>query len=158
MVNKLTSLNTPKTDIFNDFKDDTGAFKESLTHDVGSLLELYEATYMSVQGEVVLDDARVFTKTHLDKIAKDPLRCNFILSRHILEALERPIQKRPLRLNALRYIPFYQQQVAHNDSLLRLAKLDFNRVQSLHKKELSQLSMYTSSLSLLSFTLLLLHI
>ncbi|PWA51042.1 germacrene D synthase [Artemisia annua] len=129
-------------DIFNDFKDITGSFRESLTHDVEGLLELYEATYMSVQGEAVLDDARSFTITHLEKIAKDHLQRNSSLSRRIQEALERPIHKRLPRLNSLRYIPFYQQQVNHNKSLLRLAKLDFNRVQSLHKKELSQLSVW----------------
>ncbi|PWA58326.1 germacrene D synthase [Artemisia annua] len=128
------------SDIFNDFKDETGSFKESLTHDVESLLELYEATYMSVQGEAVLDDARAFTKAHLEKIAKDPIQCNSSLSRRILEALEQPIHRRLPRMNALRYVPFYEQQVSHNNSLLRLAKLDFNRVQSMHKKELSQLS------------------
>ncbi|KAI3794694.1 hypothetical protein L1987_37327 [Smallanthus sonchifolius] len=127
-------------DSFNYYKDDTGSFKESLTNDVLGLLDLYEAAYLRVPGEVVLDDALVFTKSHLENIAKDPLRCNSTLSRHIREALERPIRKRMPRLDALRYIPFYQQQVSHNKSLLKLAKLGFNRLQSLHKKELSQLS------------------
>nr|AGZ84811.1 germacrene D synthase [Achillea millefolium] len=127
-------------DIFNDAKDNTGSFKESLTDNVESLLELYEATYMSVQGEAVLDDAHAFAKAHLEKIANDPLQRNSFLSRRILEALEQPIHRRLPRINALRFIPIYEQQVSHNDSLLRLAKLDFNRVQSVHKKELSQLS------------------
>ncbi|KAD7478282.1 hypothetical protein E3N88_01418 [Mikania micrantha] len=125
---------------FNYYKDDTGSFKESLTNDVQGLLDLYEATYMRVRDEVVLDDALVFTKTHLENIAKDPLRCDSIVSRHIREALERPIRKRMPRLDTLRYIPFYQQQISHNKSLLKLAKLGFNRLQSLHKKELSLLS------------------
>ncbi|KAI7758232.1 hypothetical protein M8C21_018754 [Ambrosia artemisiifolia] len=125
---------------FNYYKDNTGSFKESLTNDVLGLLDLYEATYFRVQGEVILDDALVFTKTHLENIAKDPLRCNSILSKHIKDALERPIRKRLPRLGAIRYIPFYEQQVSHNKSLLKLAKLGFNRLQSLHKKELSELS------------------
>ncbi|GJV82464.1 germacrene D synthase [Tanacetum coccineum] len=127
-------------DIFNKYKDVNGLFKEPLTNDVQGLLELYEATYMRVQGEVILDEALVFTKTHLENIAKDPLQCNYDLSRHINEALERPIRKRLPRLDALRYIPFYQQQVSCRNSLLRLAKLGFNQLQSLHRKELSQLS------------------
>ncbi|KAJ0621520.1 putative germacrene-A synthase [Helianthus annuus] len=129
-----------KLDIFNKYKNKDGTFKESLTNDVEGLLELYEAAYMRVAGEVVLDDALAFTKGQLEKITKDPLRwnCTQILSRHIEEALERPIWKRLPRLEALRYIPFYEQQDAHNESLLRLAKLEFNRLQSLHKRELSQ--------------------
>ncbi|KAI7729541.1 hypothetical protein M8C21_012710 [Ambrosia artemisiifolia] len=96
---------------FNYYKDNTGSFKESLTNDVLGLLDLYEATYFRVQGEVILDDALVFTKTHLENIAKDPLRCNSILSKHIKDALERPIRKRLPRLGAIRYIPFYEQQM-----------------------------------------------
>uniref|UniRef100_A0A251VLC2 Putative terpenoid cyclases/protein prenyltransferase alpha-alpha toroid n=1 Tax=Helianthus annuus TaxID=4232 RepID=A0A251VLC2_HELAN len=129
-------------DIFNKYKDNEGCYKESLIADVQGILELYEAAYMRVPGEVVLDDALAFTKKQLQNITKDPLRwnCTHSISKHIEEALERPILKRLPRLDALRYIPFYEQQDLHNKSLLRLAKLDFNRLQSLHKKELSQLS------------------
>ncbi|KAJ9560673.1 hypothetical protein OSB04_005833 [Centaurea solstitialis] len=127
-------------DIFNKYKDKEGAFKESLTNDVESMLDLYEATYMRVEGEVILDDALVFTKTYLDDIAKDPLRSNSIISTRIYAALKQPIRKRLPRLEALRYMPFYQQFASHDASLLKLAKLGFKLLQSLHKKELSQLS------------------
>ncbi|XP_021808483.1 (-)-alpha-pinene synthase-like [Prunus avium] len=33
----------------------------------------------------------------------------------------------------------YQDEASHNETLLKLAKLDFNLVQSLHKKELSDM-------------------
>ncbi|KAM0051792.1 putative terpenoid cyclases/protein prenyltransferase alpha-alpha toroid [Helianthus debilis subsp. tardiflorus] len=137
-----------KLDIFNKYKNNDGTFKESLTNDVEGLLELYEAAYMRVAGEVVLDDALAFTKGQLEKITKDPLQwnCTQTLSRHIEEALERPIWKRLPRLEALRYIPFYEQQDSHNESLLRLAKLEFNRLQSLHKRELSQVSKWWKDL------------
>ncbi|KAI7758237.1 hypothetical protein M8C21_018759 [Ambrosia artemisiifolia] len=98
------------SDCFNYYKDNTGSFKESLTNDVEGLLDLYEAAYFRVKGEVILDDALVFTKTHLENIAKDPRRCNSTISRHIQDALERPIRKRLPRLGAIRYIPFYEQQ------------------------------------------------
>nr|XP_043610682.1 (-)-germacrene D synthase-like isoform X2 [Erigeron canadensis] len=128
------------SDVFNIYKLGDGSFKDSLTNDTECMLELYEATYMRVQGEIILDEALEFAKTHLENIAKDPLRCNNTLSRYIYEALKRPVRKRLPRLDAIRYIPFYEQQDTHNKSLLRLAKLAFNRLQSLHKKELSQLS------------------
>nr|GEU62962.1 alpha-isocomene synthase [Tanacetum cinerariifolium] len=54
------------------------------------------------------------------------------------EAMKQPVHKRLPRLEALRYIPLYQQQASCNESLLKLAKLGFNLLQSLHKKELSQ--------------------
>ncbi|KAJ9560477.1 hypothetical protein OSB04_005637 [Centaurea solstitialis] len=125
-------------DIFNNFKDEKGAFKESLTNDIQGMLDLYEATYMRVEGEIILDDALVFTRTNLGEITKDP--SNSIVSIQITEALKQPIRKRLPRLEALRYIPFYEQVPSHDESLLKLAKLGFNLLQSLHKKELSQLS------------------
>ncbi|KAF5796699.1 putative germacrene-A synthase [Helianthus annuus] len=129
-------------DIFKKYKNNDGTFKESLSSDVQGMLELYEATYLRVRGEAILDDILAFTKNQLHKITKDPLRwnCTLSLSMHIEEALERPIWKRLPRLDTVRYIPFYEQQDLHNESLVRLAKLDFNRLQSLHKKELSQLA------------------
>ncbi|KAJ0786525.1 putative (-)-germacrene D synthase [Helianthus annuus] len=127
------------SDCFNKYKDNNGNFIEPLTNDVHGILELYEAAYMRVPGEVVLDDALVFTKTHLNNIANDP-GCEVILSNHIKEALERPIRKRLPRLDALCYIPFYEHDVSHHKALLKLAKLGFNHLQSLHKKELSLLS------------------
>ncbi|KAI3726506.1 hypothetical protein L1987_66303 [Smallanthus sonchifolius] len=127
------------SDIFNIYKGKDGAFKESLGDDIDSLLELYEATYLRVPGEVILDDALVYTRGRLDDISKDPSLSNSIVSKQIQEALKQPLHKRVPRLEALRYIPFYQQQTSHNTSLLKLAKLGFNLLQSLHKKELNQI-------------------
>ncbi|KAJ9565412.1 hypothetical protein OSB04_001378 [Centaurea solstitialis] len=127
-------------DIFNKYKDANGLFDESLTNDVQGLLELYEASYMRVQGEVVLDEALVFTRYHLGNIAKDLLYTNSMLSTQIQEALKQPVLKRLPRLEAVRYIPFYQQQTSHNESLLKLAELGFNLLQSLYREELSQVS------------------
>ncbi|XP_022014902.1 beta-caryophyllene synthase isoform X1 [Helianthus annuus] len=119
--------------------DNNGKFEEFTTNDVQGMLELYEATYMRVPGEAVLDDVLVFIKSCLSKIANDP-RCDVNLSNQIKKALERPIRKRLPRLDALSYIPIYEQDISHNKSLLKLAKLGYNQLQSQHKKELSQLS------------------
>ncbi|KAI3735798.1 hypothetical protein L6452_15313 [Arctium lappa] len=127
-------------DLFKNYMDKDGAFKESLTNDVQAMLDLYEATYMRVEGEVILDNALVFTRTRLDKLSKGHLLGINIDSTKIKEALKRPIVKRLPRIQALCYIPFYQQQATPNVYLLQLAKLGFNLLQSLHKKELSQLS------------------
>ncbi|CAH1426519.1 unnamed protein product [Lactuca virosa] len=58
----------------------------------------------------------------------------------IEQALEQPLRKRLPRLEALRYIPIYQKEASHNEALLQFSMLDFNLLQSLHKKELSQIS------------------
>ncbi|KAI7757443.1 hypothetical protein M8C21_008784 [Ambrosia artemisiifolia] len=137
-------------DIFNELKDENGSFKESLTSDVQGLLDLYEATYLRVQGEAILEDAQVFTQTHLNKLANSLTKTNRTLSTHIQDALEEPIRKRLPRLEALRYIPFYEQQEFHNKSLLKLAKLGFILLQSLHKKELSQVSRWWKRLDIMT--------
>nr|GFB43029.1 amorpha-4,11-diene synthase [Tanacetum cinerariifolium] len=127
-------------DVFNKYKDENGAFKQSLANDVEGLLELYEATAMRVPGEIILEDALVFTRSHLRIIAKDTLSTNPALSTEIQRALKQPLWKRLPRIEAVHYIPFYQQQDSHNKNLLKLAKLEFNLLQSLHKEELSQMS------------------
>ena len=103
---------------------------------------MYEAAYLRVPGEVILDDALAFTKARLDDISNDPLWTNSVVSTQIIEALKQPMHKRVPRLEALRYIAFYQKQDSCNESLLKLAKLGFNLLQSLHKKELSQVYKY----------------
>ncbi|KAL8231083.1 hypothetical protein R6Q57_000861 [Mikania cordata] len=127
------------TDIFNNYKGNDGSCKEPLDGDVVGLLELYEATYLRVPGEIILDDALAFTRGRLDDLSKDLSLTNSIVSKQIKEALVQPLHKRVPRIEALRYISFYQQQPSHNKSLLKLAKLGFNLLQSLHKKELSQI-------------------
>ncbi|MFS7973245.1 putative alpha-isocomene synthase [Helianthus anomalus] len=127
------------SDIFKSYKEKGGAFKEPLESDIEGLLEFYEATYLRVPGEVILDDALTYTRGRLDDISKDPSLSNSMVSKYIQEALKQPLHKRVPRIEALRYIPFYEQQKSHNKCLLKLAKLGFNLLQSLHKKELSQI-------------------
>ncbi|MFS8018446.1 putative alpha-isocomene synthase [Helianthus anomalus] len=124
------------SDIFKSYKGKDGAFKEPLKNDIEGLLELYEAAYLRVPGEVILDEALAFTRGRLEHISKDTSLSN---SKQIQEALKQPLHKRVPRLEAVRYIPFYQQLTSHNESLIKLAKLGFNQLQSLHKKELSQI-------------------
>ncbi|XP_076937792.1 (E)-beta-farnesene synthase-like [Bidens hawaiensis] len=123
--------------IFKIHMDDNGNFKESLCDDAQGMLALYEASYMRVEGEKILDNALEFTKTHLALIEKDH-SCDSLLRTQIQHALKQPLRKRLQRLEAVRYIPIYEQEASHNEVLLKLAKSDFNVLQSLHKKELSQ--------------------
>ncbi|KAK1419331.1 hypothetical protein QVD17_28496 [Tagetes erecta] len=126
--------------IFNKYKDEQGAFKAALANNVEEMLELYEASWLRVPGEVVLDDALEFTRTHLAEIVKDPIHNNSILCARIQEALATPLHKKISRLEALSYIRFYEKQASHDKSLLKLAKLGFNLLQSQHKIELSKVS------------------
>ncbi|KAM5585660.1 (-)-alpha-pinene synthase [Rosa sericea] len=125
-------------DIFKKFKDTNGDFKQSLVTDVSGMLSFYEAAHLRVHGEKLLEEALVFTTTHLES-ATTLTGANPLLKAQITEALERPILKTVERLGAPHYMSIYRDEASHSEELLKLAKLDFNVVQCLHKKELSDI-------------------
>lgn len=119
------------------FKDDKGNFKESLASDALGMLSLYEAAHLGVHGEDILDEAIAFTTTHLKSVAthlSNPLKAQ------VRHALRQPLHRGLPRLEHRRCISIYQDNASHDKALLTLAKLDFNLVQSLHKKELCEIS------------------
>ncbi|GKA51919.1 (E)-beta-farnesene synthase-like protein [Tanacetum coccineum] len=124
--------------IFKNHRDEKGNFQKSLCDDPRGMLALYEAAHMRVEGEEVLDKALEFTKIHLGIISKDP-SCDSSLRTEIEQALKQPLRRKLPRLEAVRYIPIYQQKASHNEVLLKLAKLDFNVLQEMHKEELSHI-------------------
>ncbi|VVA40126.1 PREDICTED: (-)-germacrene D synthase [Prunus dulcis] len=130
-------------DIFNKFKDENGSFKESLIADVSGMLSFYEATHLRVHGEDILEEALAFTTTHLESATT---RVSNPLAAQITQALERPLRKSLERLGARRYMSIYQDEASHNECLLKLAKLDFNLVQPLHKKELQEITRWWRAL------------
>ena len=123
--------------IFNKFKDSkNGGFKEILIADVPGMLSFYEATHLRVHGEDILEEALVFTTKHLDSATT---HVSYQLAEQIAQALERPLRKSLERLCARRFMSIYQDEASHNEALLKLAKSDFNLVQSFYKQELSEI-------------------
>ncbi|MBA0669748.1 hypothetical protein Goklo_025068 [Gossypium klotzschianum] len=90
----------------------------SLTSDVKGLLELYEASYLRVHGEDILEEALGFTTTHLG-LAKAAETIEYPLSALVSHALYQPIRKGLSRLEARRFISFYQDDASHNKTLLK---------------------------------------
>ncbi|KAL5563690.1 hypothetical protein UlMin_033437 [Ulmus minor] len=132
-------------DMFDKFKDDHGNFKDSLVENIQGMLSLYEATHLRLHGEDLLDEALVFTTTHLKSISTQ-LSNNNPLSDQIACALKRPLRKCLDRLQARDYISIYQDEASQNKTLLELAKLDFNIVQSMFREELSEISRWWKEL------------
>ncbi|KAJ4724612.1 Terpene synthase [Melia azedarach] len=139
LINSLCRLG-----VFNKYKKSDGKFKESLISDVRGILSLYEAAQLRVHEENILEEALTFTTTHLKKISLAP-NTSPQLAKHVTEALEQPFHTGVPRLEELKYISFYEHEESRNDTLLKFAKLDFNRVQLLHKQELSDLTRYLYS-------------
>ncbi|KAJ4839201.1 hypothetical protein Tsubulata_023153, partial [Turnera subulata] len=126
--------------VFQKFKEKVdGEFKRSIVNDLKGILSLYEASHLSVPGEDILDEALVFAREILEKYLAS-MQLSPHVERHIKNTLIRPFQKGLPRIEARRYISFYEEEESVNGTLLEFAKLDFNRVQLLHKQELSILS------------------
>ncbi|KAB2615813.1 (-)-germacrene D synthase-like [Pyrus ussuriensis x Pyrus communis] len=132
-------------DMFNKFKDVNDAkFKGSLTNDIVGLLSLYEATHLRVHGEDILEEALSFTTTHLESAAHS-LSPGPLLQQ-VKHALYQPFWKGNPRLEARHYLSIYRENNSHNETLLTFAKLDFNLLQKVHQKELSEISRWWKEL------------
>lgn len=110
-----------------------------MINDAKGILSLYEAAHLRYHGEEILEKALTFTKAHLKSLAQKSCPS---MSKQINKALETPLLKGMPRLEVHNYISFYQEDESRNHNLLLFAKLEFNRVQLLHQKELSYLSRY----------------
>ncbi|KAF8409089.1 hypothetical protein HHK36_005162 [Tetracentron sinense] len=132
-------------EVFSSFKDKMGNFKASLCEDTKGMLSLYEASYLSLQGEVILDEARDFTSRHLEDI-KENIDLN--LAKQVSHALELPLHWRMLRLEARWFVDIYERREDMNPILLELAKLDFNMVQETHRNDLRVMSRWWTDLGL----------
>jgi (-)-germacrene D synthase len=109
-------------DKFAKFIDNKGRL-ESLINDARGMLSLYEAAYLRVHGEDILDEALVLTATHLEAVAS---HLSPSLPAKVSHALKQPIHKGLPRLEARHYCSMNQKEASHNKILLTIVKLDFN--------------------------------
>ncbi|KAJ4969146.1 hypothetical protein NE237_015847 [Protea cynaroides] len=132
---------------FNRFKGSDGNFKKDLINDVSGMLCLYEATHLRVHGEDILDEALEFTIIGLKSIVTD---LKPFLATQVMHALEQPLYKNMPRLEARHYIYVYREGETKNESLLKLAILDYNLLQSIYQQELRELSIWWKDLEFAS--------
>ncbi|KAL0399298.1 UNVERIFIED_CONTAM: Bicyclogermacrene synthase [Sesamum radiatum] len=125
-------------DVFEKFIDSEGNFKVSLIN-IEGMLELFEAVQFRIAGEEILEKALKFSSSNLESSLPN---MNSFLSRQVKEALKIPILKSSNRVGAKKFISIYQQDESHNEILLNFAKLDFNIIQKMHQKELSDITRY----------------
>ncbi|KAK2975721.1 hypothetical protein RJ640_010780 [Escallonia rubra] len=117
-------------DVFERFMDDKGSFKAGLCGDVKGLLSLYEASFFGFEGERIIDEAKTFATTQLKDIKGDTSPS---LARKVSHALDMPLHWRLTRVEARWFIDTYEQEEDMNPTLLQLAKLDYNIVQSVYR-------------------------
>ncbi|BAT92207.1 hypothetical protein VIGAN_07088600, partial [Vigna angularis var. angularis] len=133
------------SDVFKKFLDHSGNFKESITTDIWGMLSMYEASYLGAKGEEVLQQAMDFSSAHLQQSL--PLLSPDV-GNHVVRALTLPRHLRMSRLEARNYIEEYSQVSSKMPYLLEMAKIDNAMVQSMHQKELADISRWWKDLGL----------
>ncbi|KMT06584.1 hypothetical protein BVRB_7g157540 [Beta vulgaris subsp. vulgaris] len=118
-------------DVFIKFTNEDGKMKETLSTNIRAIVSLYEASHLRIHGEPILDEASAF--------ATDVLKSSANFSEQARHALKQVLHFGIQRVENRHFISFYEQDEFRNETLLRLAKIDFNRVQLLHRQELSQI-------------------
>ncbi|CAH9107726.1 unnamed protein product [Cuscuta europaea] len=144
---EITDALMRSKDAFDGFLEGSGGnFKTDICEDTKGLLNLYEASFLSMEGETTLDLARDFSTKHLKRAAAGNFRTvDPNLRVAVQRALEMPLHWRVPRLEASGNIHLYHAKPNHNPVLLELAKLDFNILQTLHQHELKSVSRWWKS-------------
>ncbi|XP_049414336.1 sesquiterpene synthase 15a-like isoform X1 [Solanum stenotomum] len=131
------------SDVFRKFIDDQENYNKALVNDMQGLLSLYEAAQFRVHDEEILDEAINFTTTHLKLLLP---KLSNSLSMQVSYALKYPINKTIARVATRKYISFYQEDKSCDQVILTFAKLDFNTLQKMHKRELCDITRWWKEL------------
>ncbi|KAF8115055.1 hypothetical protein N665_0030s0098 [Sinapis alba] len=137
------------SDVFRRFKMNNGSFKDSLTGDAKGMLSLYEAAYLRTRKDDILDEALMFTSSHLMSIAACGT-CPPLLSVRIQSALILSQHWNMEILVPLEYIPFYEQEKDHDEMLLKFAKLNLKFLQLQYLQELKIITRWYNELGFAS--------
>ncbi|KAJ4981113.1 hypothetical protein NE237_031950 [Protea cynaroides] len=125
------------SDVFNEFKNNSGSFRNCSSMEAKVLLGLYEASHLGMNGEAVLEEAMEFSVSRLKSLIK---HLGFSMTDQVRQSLEVPLHWRTIRFEARNFIKIYEKDHTKSSILLELAKLDFNIVQSVHQRDLQELS------------------
>ncbi|KAI4347939.1 hypothetical protein L6164_008711 [Bauhinia variegata] len=124
-----------------------GNFKATNIENIEGLLSLYEASYLSIEGETLLDEAKCFTSKHLKEFVKNE-GCDASMVKKMSHSLEIPLHWRLPILEARWFMDIYSKSSKMNPLLLELAKLDFNKVQAIYQDDLKLASRCWSNIGL----------
>ncbi|KAJ0260151.1 Terpene synthase [Hirschfeldia incana] len=132
-------------DVFDNFKNSEGKFKEDLAADARGMLSLYEAAHWSTHGEEILDEALVFSKSHLEKLSSQSTPH---LAIRIKNALKHPYPRGIPRIETRQYISYYEEDDSSDKTLLEFSKLDFNILQMQYREEIIHVFRWYKALEL----------
>lgn len=119
--------------MFNNLKGKDGKFKGEVRQDTRGLLELYEATQLSFEGENILDEAEEFSK----QVLSESLGESKIVNTRLKNSYHKSITRLNQNSNFLRHLETTKEW---GKTLIELAEMDFAMGKSLHKQELHHVS------------------
>ncbi|KAG6692402.1 hypothetical protein I3842_10G112900 [Carya illinoinensis] len=132
--------------VFNNFKDREGKFDKELGKDINGLMALFEASQLSIEGEGILDEADSFCEQLLNAWQIRHLDDNQVSV--VGNTLGNPYHKSLARFMAKKFFGNFTGTNGWLNDLRHLAKLDFNMVQSIHQKEIVQISKWWKDVGL----------
>ncbi|XP_020252773.1 bifunctional abietadiene synthase, chloroplastic-like isoform X2 [Asparagus officinalis] len=143
-------------DILQHFKQDNGHFicHPGETHTgVSDMFNLYRFSQISYPGETILEDAKPLLQRYLQYCIKNHVDDKWALKKDLLKEVERALRypwKMSLQgLEAREYIDLYGENDlwigktvywmhnVNNPKYLELAKLEYNRLQAIHEREIN---------------------
>jgi len=119
--------------VFVSFKDE-GDFVADSPRD---LLNLYNAAHMRTHGEVIFEEAKLFSQSRLETMIP---YMKGSLAREIKSALEIPLPRRVRIYESKYYISAYEKDATVHEKVLQLAKLNSNMLQLHHQHELATIT------------------
>ncbi|KAL9244724.1 hypothetical protein vseg_018466 [Gypsophila vaccaria] len=137
-------------DIFKKFMtNEEGKFKETISKDIRGILSLYEAAHVRIHGDDILDEAINFT-TNILKSSSSSLGDFSKFSKQVTHAMKQALHYGNPRDECRQFIQFYEDydDEYRNDTLLKFAKIEYNRLQLIHRRELSQIESWWRALDL----------
>ncbi|XP_047953723.1 gamma-cadinene synthase-like [Salvia hispanica] len=127
-------------DVFNKFVEKDYKWKpENHGNDIEGILSLYEAAHVRIRNEKILDEAAKFTVDQLNQMLST-LDQSPIVKEKVQQALKHSIHRGLPVLNIRFYISIYEREGTTDELLLKLAKLNFNFLQNIYRKELDELT------------------
>ncbi|XP_042059247.1 cis-muuroladiene synthase-like [Salvia splendens] len=131
-------------DVFNKFVNKDGMFEEG---DVEEMLSLYEAAHVRFKEEKILQEAADFTRHYLNSREAE---LESHLKDRVKRALKRPLHRDIPMVFARNFISIYEKDPSRIELFLKLAKLNFNCLQNIYRKELSQVTRWWNKYDLMS--------
>ncbi|URD89243.1 Terpene synthase family, metal binding domain [Musa troglodytarum] len=132
------------SDVFHRFSDDGGEFMPSLTENIDGMISLFEASNLNT-GENILRKANIFATDYLKSsmayMEPDSVKC-------IQQTLDHPYHMSLQRYKARQYLKHQRREEGWKRVIQELARTDFVLIQSLHRKELNEITCWWKNLGL----------